>query len=301
MRSYIVPVLLAGLTTAACVAEASSTPSVRGDDTADPADSDDNLDDSSLESSTLAACQPSAAHPRPVVLVHGTFANKIDNWLVLKPRLEHAGYCVYALNYGANSLTPWTFNTVYGLGPIEDSAAQLASFVDQVLAATGATQVDIVGHSQGGMMPRYYLKFLGGAEKVHALIGFGSSNHGTTLDGLAILAQAFPPIANLVVGSWCQSCLEQVRGSDFVTQLNAGGDTVPGVTYTVISTVFDEVVTPYTSQFLVGPSVTNIRLQDQCRVDLSEHVALAFDPLVGRDVLNALDPAHAVPAVCGGF
>ena len=53
----------------------------------------------------------------------------------------------------------------------------------RVLAATGAAKVDLVGHSQGGMMPRYYLKFLGGAALVNRLVALAPSNHGTTLDG----------------------------------------------------------------------------------------------------------------------
>ena len=40
--------------------------------------------------------------------------------------------------------------------------------------------LDLVGHSQGGMMPRYYVKNLGGAAKVDDLIGLSPSNHGTT-------------------------------------------------------------------------------------------------------------------------
>ena len=52
-----------------------------------------------------------------------------------------------------------------------DSAAQLEAFVDRVLAATGAAKVSMVGHSQGGMMPRYYIQFLGGAGKVDDLVG----------------------------------------------------------------------------------------------------------------------------------
>ncbi len=39
--------------------------------------------------------------------------------------------------------------------PMERSAPQLAAFVDKVLAATGASKVDLVGHSEGTVMPRY--------------------------------------------------------------------------------------------------------------------------------------------------
>ncbi len=61
-----------------------------------------------------------------------------------------------------------------------------------MLAATGAKKVDLVGHSQGGMMPRYYIKNLGGASKVDTLVGLAPSNHGTTLEGLFTLAGYFP-------------------------------------------------------------------------------------------------------------
>ncbi|MFX6170926.1 lipase, partial [Acinetobacter baumannii] len=63
-------------------------------------------------------------------------------------------------------------------------------------------------------------------------------------------------------------------------------------------TKYDHVATPYTSQALSGPDVTNIVLQDQCAFNLSSHVSMAIDPLVGRNVLNALDPANAVKASC---
>jgi hypothetical protein len=80
--------------------------------------------------------------------------------------------------------------------------------------------------------------------------------------------------------------------------LNAGGDTVPGVHYTVIESANDEVVTPYESAFLQGPDVTNILLQHQCALDQGEHLSMPYDHIADTDVLNALDPSHPVAPTC---
>ncbi|MFI2349848.1 esterase/lipase family protein [Streptomyces sp. NPDC019443] len=240
------------------------------------------------------SCKPSAAHPRPVVLVHGTLGNSVDNWLALAPYLVRRGYCVFSLDYGQLPGVPF----FHGLGPIDKSAEQLDTYVDKVLAATGASEVDLVGHSQGGMMPRHYLKFLGGADKVNALIGLAPDNHGTTLNGLTKLLPYFPGAEDLLSAA-TPGLADQMAGSAFLTKLNAGGDTVPGVRYTVIATRYDEVVTPYRSQYLVGPGVQNVLLQALCAVDLSEHVAIGlFDRIAYHEVTNALDPAHATPTTC---
>src|SRR6476659_5307540 len=118
------------------------------------------------------SCKPIAEHPYPVILVPGTFESMDKNWSTLSPHLKSAGYCVFALNYGET-------NGVYATAPVAKSAQELAPFVDAVRSATGAKKVDLVGHSQGGMMPRYYMGFLGGAKYVHHLIGIAPSNHGT--------------------------------------------------------------------------------------------------------------------------
>ncbi|MEU4267372.1 alpha/beta fold hydrolase [Streptomyces sp. NPDC026092] len=240
------------------------------------------------------SCKPSADHPRPVVLVHGTLGNSIDNWLGLAPYLVNRGYCVFSLDYGQLPNVPF----FHGLGPIDKSAEQLKVYVDKVLAATGAPEADLVGHSQGGMMPRHYLKFLGGAAKVNALVGIAPDNHGTTLNGLTKLLPYFPGAEGLI-SEKTPGLADQIAGSPFITRLNAGGDTVPGVTYTVITTKYDEVVTPYRSGFLDGPNVTNIVIQDKCALDLSEHVAIGtLDRVTFHEVVNALDPAHATPTTC---
>ena len=232
------------------------------------------------------SCMPSAAHPRPVVLVNGTASNQITSWNAFAPLLKNNGYCVYTFDYGGGM----------ALGDIPTSAGELSTEVDDVLTATGAAKVDLVGWSQGGMMPRYYLKNLGGAAKVNALIGLASSNHGTTVNGLTTLVQALG--LSGPIGTICPACTQQIAGSPFITALNAGGDTVPGVTYTVIQSRYDEVVTPYTSAFLTGTNVTNITLQDQCILDLGEHLSMAYDHIAGQDVLNALDPAHPHTPTC---
>ncbi|MGY1581534.1 esterase/lipase family protein [Streptomyces sp. MN13] len=240
------------------------------------------------------SCKPSAAHPRPVVLVHGTLGNSVDNWLGLAPYLVKRGYCVFSLDYGQLPGVP----LFHGLGPIDKSAEQLDAFVDKVLDATGAAETDLVGHSQGGMMPRHYLKFLGGAAEVNALIGIAPDNHGTTLSGLTKLLPYFPGAEDLL-STATPGLADQITGSDFLTKLNEGGDTVPGVRYTVLATKYDQVVTPYRSGYLEGPDVRNVLLQDLCPVDLSEHLAIGlFDRIAFHEVANALDPAHAKPTTC---
>jgi pimeloyl-ACP methyl ester carboxylesterase len=242
------------------------------------------------------SCRPSTTHPYPVILVHGTFEDMSDNWQALSPLLYDNGYCVFAFNYGSYNGSGAV--GVYGTGYIEQSASQLSTFVGQVLAATGASKVDLVGHSQGGMMPRYYINFDGGDSKVNTLVGLAPSNHGTTLDGLFTLASYFPGATDLVLSD-CPACREQEAGSPFITHLNASGETRPNVNYTVIESDNDEVVTPYTSAFLApGANVTNILLQQQCALDQGEHLSMPYDHIAGTDVLNALDPAHPFTFTC---
>ncbi|HUN30701.1 MAG TPA: alpha/beta fold hydrolase [Trebonia sp.] len=242
------------------------------------------------------SCQLTAAHPYPVILVHGTFANMDDNWQAASPLLADNGYCVYAFNYGGASST----SPIQGTGEIAASAAQLATFVNTVLSATGASKVDLVGHSQGGMMPRYYLSFLGGAAKVNDFVAFAPSNYGTTLDGITELASLLGASSaiNGTLSSVCEACVEQEQGSAFLASLNAT-PTVAGVHYTVIESKDDEVVTPYTNAFLPAASnVTNITVQNQCALDGSDHLEIAADPIAMADMLNALDPSAKVKVPC---
>jgi triacylglycerol esterase/lipase EstA (alpha/beta hydrolase family) len=247
------------------------------------------------------SCHPSAEHPRPVVLVHGSWSNMYEGWSTLSPALAQKGYCVFALNYGGTFINGgWVYATDHDAV----SAQQLSNFVDRVLAATGATQVDIVGHSQGAMMPRYYLGFLGGGAKTHTLVQLAPDNHGLSFYGMNAAANALirlnPTLTGVAIGSWCGACEDNLTGSNFMNQLNSIGDTVAGVNYTVIVTRYDWAVTPYQSQYLTGPKVTNITIQDQCSTDYVEHLGMATDAISLHNVYNALDPAHATMVSCAG-
>jgi triacylglycerol esterase/lipase EstA (alpha/beta hydrolase family) len=249
------------------------------------------------------SCKPSAAHPEPVVLVHGLAANMVDNWDTMAPLLADNGFCVYAFTYGNDPGEPY----IGGLEAMEQSAPQLAAFVNKVLVATGARKVDLVGHSEGTVMPRYYMEFLGGAAKVDRYVMLTPIWHGTDLLALSTLEQLgreLDPGAIALVNSLfgsattCGSCTEFLTGSPFLQNLDAHGMALPGVTYTDIVTKYDELVEPYTSGILLAPGVTNITLQDQCPTDFSDHLTVAFDPTAAQDILNALDPAHARAVPC---
>ena len=248
-------------------------------------------------------CKPSSTHPYPVVLVHGTVEDEGSNWVTLSPLLANAGYCVYAFNYGETSMSMG--DHFDALGEIAASAGQLSTFVNQVLAKTGASKVDIVGHSQGGMMPNYYIKFLGGASKVHTLIGLAPSNHGTTMSGLTteLASLPFASMLESIMQQFAPSLLEQALGSTFMANLFAGGDTVAGPRYVVIESTHDEIVTPYTNAFLSGANVTNITIQGQCPADPTEHIGMNWDSPSLQNVLNQLSasPNPAFQATCTNY
>jgi hypothetical protein len=194
-----------------------------------------------------------------------------------------------------------------GVAAMEQSATQLDAFVRKVLAATGASKVDLVGHSEGTVMPRYWMEFLGGASLVSRYVMFTPIWHGTNLAGIGTvetladqLNPSLSPAFTSLFGTLttCVSCAELISASSFIKNLNAHGFALPGVTYTNVMTKYDELVWPYTSGYLNAPNVTNIVLQDQCPEDLGEHGTVAYDPTAAQDMLNALDPAHASAVPC---
>ncbi len=225
------------------------------------------------------ACKPTKERPHPVVLVHGTFETMEQNWAVLSPRLKQRGYCVFALNYGNR-----------GLGPIQDSARELQGFVDKVLRHTGAEKVSVVGHSQGGMMPRHWIKNLGGKRKVEDLVGIAPSNYGTELNQVDFRE-------TLGIENPCRACEQQRAGSRFLRNLNRGDDTPGPGSFTQIATDDDEIIIPFTRCFLKGEKRTkNITLQDHNGGLPVTHQNIYNDPFAQKLVFDALaNPGPAKP------
>ena len=261
------------------------------------------------------SCTPSEAHPRPVVLVHGTDTDMQESWPTLSPELASQGYCVFALNYGAMPVIWDTSRLVWGVGDITRSAIELDQFVNAVLSSTGADQVDLIGHSQGGTLARQYLKFNGGADvddparnKVANVITLGATNHGTNFAGLQQLyllglSLGLPRdlTSQFIFGT---AGTQQLVGSPLLKQLNSGSEVMPGVEYTVIATRNDGVVTPPERTFLDDEGsgqVTNMWVQDICPANRASHMGLTSDPDVAYMISSALDPTYADthPLRCG--
>ncbi|WP_280229660.1 esterase/lipase family protein [Nocardia cyriacigeorgica] len=255
-------------------------------------------------------CKPTAQHPRPVLLIHGTWMNAYNGFAYMGQPIKDAGFCTFTFNYGRSNLLEGgglgsVLPGVMGTGYIQDSAKQLAVFVDRVLAATGAAEVDIVAHSQGGSMSNWYTKFEGGAAKVKNLITYGATHHGTSLDGIGALGRAINNLGIDILGFIeifvGHAGIQQTIGSDFVNQLNANGDTVAGVDYTIVGSRYDEITNPYDLTFLKpgpGATVRNITLQEGCEQDISDHLTMMYSPRALSIALNALDPVQFPQLQC---
>ncbi len=243
-----------------------------------------------------SAC-PTPDHPRPVVLLHGTNDTSAA-FADLAATLRAQGYAVFALDYGRETASVRGRAGGAGTGEIYDSAREIALFVDKVLSATGADQVDLVGHSQGGLHAHAYVRGGGrfdrpgfaAADRVGRVVTLGSTVHGASplgpVDGAAHLRGVVPGL-DAFLGP---SARQQVRGSDVLAWLAAEPDAAPGVRYTSIASRFDHTVRPQSAQHLApGPNVTNIWLQDVDPASTTSHADLPRDPLVIRLVMSALE------------
>lgn len=260
--------------------------------------------DASLPGTNDFRCRPSAAHPRPVVLVHGSGGGRQTNWATMAPVLANAGYCVFAPTYGALS-DVWPVSALGGLGPKTDSAWQLKAFIDSVLSATGSDRIDIVGHSLGTEIPTYWMKYLGGAGHVAHYVSLapywrqGPDDDDARGETIVAFRRALGIPAPPHVP--CPGCTPPPQDLNFNRAVRVPTPYLPGVQYTNIVTRDDEIVTPYTAGILPGPpgtSVRNIVVQQGCPIDHADHLSIVASRRSAALVLGALDPAHAPPVPC---
>ncbi|MCK7643399.1 alpha/beta fold hydrolase [Corynebacterium sp. P6145] len=163
--------------------------------------------------------RPTPERPWPVILIHGTTVTSGD-FEDLTTQLRALGWAVFIPDYGNRATNR-----------IEDSAEQVGAYIDQVLHATGADRVIIIGHSQGGVLARWWMRMLGGARHVRHLICLASPNHGIREAGLLrplVLTERQAELTTRATETvFGPAGRQQFTGSAFLTALNADGDTEP--------------------------------------------------------------------------
>lgn len=176
----------------------------------------------------LGLAPAQAAGPRPVVFVHG-YTGNASNWVTAMSVFRSAGY-------SSDQLFAYEYNSY---GDNTQNAAGLASYVNQVKARTGASQVDIVNHSMGGLVSQYYLKVLNGSANVAHLASIAGANHGTTFASACTIYE---------------TCRQMLPGSAFIQQITAGDETPGSTRYATWYSPCDGIIIPYTSTRLDGAS-----------------------------------------------
>lgn len=223
-----------------------------------------------------------AAGPAPVLLVPGTGSNPHSNfswnW---EPALTNLGISWCAVTLPGNALEDIQVAGEYVVNGI------------RTMYQRAGRKISIVGHSQGGMIPRWPLRFWPDTRTmVDDQIGLAPSNHGTT--GAELLCAI-----SCAAADWQQS-----DRSEFIKALNSYQETFPGISYTEIYSHFDEIVTPNgddtgsSSLHGGGGEITNVAIQDICPADPSEHLAIGTQDYVAYVLaVDALEhPGPADPA-----
>lgn len=170
-----------------------------------------------------------------------------------------------------------------GTGDLREQAQVLADVVDEVLGETGAPSVDVVGYSAGGVVARWYVRELGGADVVRRVVTLGSPHHGTDNVATALAA----------AGSCPEACEQLEPDSDLLRRLNAGDETPAGPLWATLRTQADTVVVPVDSAELDG--ATNVLVQDLCPGATTTHGELPGDPVSAALLEAALGAASPEP------
>jgi triacylglycerol esterase/lipase EstA (alpha/beta hydrolase family) len=222
-----------------------------------------------------------------VLFVPGTTVNPRDyawNWFRALDKLSRP-HCTVTL----------PFDTT---GDIQVAAEYVVSAIRTIYARTGRT-VQVMGHSQGGTIPRFALRFWPDLRaEVDDYIAIAATNHGTVIVGPMCTAGCAPAI-------W-----QQGIDSSLMRAMNSGQETFAGISYTAIYTHTDQIVQPNLdnrgSTSLHGPgAITNVATQDVCPANTADHIAIGtYDPVAYALALDALDhpgpanPRRIPPSVC---
>lgn len=194
---------------------------------------------------------------RPVVLLHGFVDNRSVFVLLRRVLARHGRDRVESLNY-----SPLTCD-------LRTAAELLGRRVAEILARTGHAEVDLVGHSLGGLIARYYVQRLGGDARVRTLVMLGTPHSGTTF---VPLADAHPLVRQMRPGS---EVLRELAGP------------APGIRTRFVSfwSELDQVMVPAETARLDHPDLT----VHNVRVSGIGHLALPVHPTVAAGILDALD------------
>ena len=208
--------------------------------------------------------------PLPVVLVHG-YGGNAASMSAIQARLQRAGRQVTSIDLPNG-----------GTGDIVQSARVVVDTVQ----ATGSPKVDLIGFSMGGVVVRTYLDEFGGSARARYVITLASPNHGTSVAGLAAIADP---------GLCTGACAQLAPDSSFLEELNEPDETPEGPAFVALWTERDETVRPPESGELDG--ALNIRIQDVCPSSQIGHGDMARDPVVlGLIVATLTGELSAPPA-----
>ena len=239
-----------------------------------------------LDAALTCAGDPAAGSAGPVLLVPGTaYSPDADFGWAWEPALDKLGipWCAVALPQN-------------GMGDIQTAAEYVVNAIRTMYARAGH-RIAIIGHSQGGMLPRWAFRFFPDTrEMVDDEVGLSPSNHGT-LDADVVCLVACPA-----------SFWQQAGRSQFLQALNSYQETFAGISYTVAFTHLDEVVVPNlneqgSSALHTGDGeIRNVAVQDVCPLDLSEHLAIGtYDAVAYALAIDAIShPGPADPARLAG-
>ncbi|MER5948810.1 alpha/beta fold hydrolase [Streptomyces sp. NPDC001904] len=232
---------------------------------ADPAPED--LLDPAVPVETATAVAPRLPAPAkpPVLLLHGFIDNRSVFVLLRRALAQHGGQPVESLNY-----SPLTCD-------IRAAATLLARHVTQLRERTGQQRIDIVGHSLGGLIARYYVQRLGGDAHVRTLVTLGTPHAGTRV---VPLADAHPIVRQMRPGS---SVIEELK------------EPAPGCRTRFVSfwSDLDHLMVPLETACVDHPDL----LVQNVRVTGIGHLALPVHPAVAAGVRQILDAAPTTEGV----